>query len=173
MTLTETLEYRVPRPNVAQRAMWKVSSSRPGAWLFAKTLHHMDKLVMRLTRGRLTLPPFLAGIPVINLVTTGAKTGKRRAMPLLGVPTEDDQLAVIGTRFGQHGTPGWYFNLMAGGPAEVEYRGRSVPVKAREAGGAEWDAIWARGRGMYAGYEAYARRIKDRAVHIVVLESVG
>lgn len=173
MSLTDTLQYRVPHPNAVQRAMWRVTSSRPGAWFFAKTQHHLDKAVVRLTRGRLTVAQLVAGIPVIYLATTGARTGKRRVMPLLGVPTDDGQLAVIGTRFGQHGTPAWYFNLMAGGPAEVEFRGRSAPVKAREAAGEEWDALWARGRQMYAGYEVYARRIKDRAVHIVVLEGVG
>src|SRR5438105_2210010 len=172
MSLTDAIEYRIPRPNALQRGMWKVSSSRPGAWFFAKTLHHIDKPVLRMTRGRFTVPGLVAGIPVINLVTTGAKTGKRRAMPLLGVPTEDG-MAVIGTRFGQRGTPGWYFNLMAGGPAEVEYRHRTVPVKAREAEGDEREAIWERARGMYAGYEAYARRINDRPVHIVVLEATG
>src|SRR5947209_1310695 len=119
------LGYEVPTPNRLQRAMWQVSSSRPGSWLFAKLLHHVDKLVLRLTRGRATVPRILAGIPVITLVTTGARTGKRRAMPLLGVPTGDD-IAVIGTHYGQPGTPGWYFNLRARPDAQVLYRGKVV-----------------------------------------------
>jgi deazaflavin-dependent oxidoreductase (nitroreductase family) len=168
--LVQELDYVVPEPNRFQRAMWKVSSSRPGAWLFSKTMHHLDALALRATKGRTTVPEIMAGIPVMTLVTTGARSGQRRQMPLLGVPAGDD-LAVIGTRFGQKGTPGWYFNLVAHPDAEVSYRGKTVPVRSREADGAERDEIWDRARRIYAGYEAYARRIHDRPVHVMVLEA--
>ncbi len=169
MTLVDKLGYEVPTPNAAQRGVWRISSSRPGAWLFAKTLHHVDGAVLSATGGTVTLPGILAGIPVITLVTTGARTGRRRSSPLLGVPTEGD-LAVIGTRFGQPGTPGWVFNLVTHPDAEVRYRGRTVAVRAREAIGSEHAEIWDRARAVYAGYEAYARRIADRPIRIMVLE---
>jgi deazaflavin-dependent oxidoreductase (nitroreductase family) len=167
--LIDQLGYRVPEANRFQRLVWKVSSSRPGAWLFAKTLHHIDRLVLRLTRERATVPGLLAGLPVITLATTGALTGQRREVPLVGVPS-GDQIAVIGTRFGQPRTPGWYFNLRAEPRAEVGYRGRTVPVVAREAEGDEREALWARGCQIYAGYQAYARRIDHRQIHVMVLE---
>lgn len=169
MGLQETLGYEIPRANALQRLMWKLSGSRPGAWLFAKTLHHMDRIVLRLTGGRTTVPQILAGIPVITVVSTGARSGKRRELPLLGIPAGDD-IAVIGTNFGQRNTPGWYFNLRKNPEGEIVYRNQRVAVRAREAEGPEREAIWARGREIYAGYEAYARRIKDRDVHIMVLE---
>ena len=172
MGLIEQLGYRVRPANALQRAMWHVTSSRPGAWLFAKTLHHLDKLVLRLTGGRVTIPEIFAGIPVITLITTGARTGERREMPLLGVPAGAN-IAVIGTRYGQPKTPGWYFNLRAKPEADVAYRGRSVAVRAREAEGDERAAIWARAREIYSGYESYARRIQDRPIHVMVLETAG
>ena len=49
----DAIEYRIPRPNALQRGMWKVSSSRPGAWFFAKTLHHIDKPVLRMTDDKM------------------------------------------------------------------------------------------------------------------------
>ena len=168
MGLIQTLEYEVPEPNAAQRAMWQVSSSRPGAWLFAKSAHHIDRFLLRLSRGQVTLPRIAAGIPVITIVTTGARTGQRRTTPLLGVPIGDD-LAIIGTRFGQRGTPGWYYNIRASPAVEVAYRGKSVTATAREAGGEEWQDIWERAREIYAGYEIYARRIQDRQIHIMIL----
>jgi len=167
--LIEQLGFRVREANRLQRLVWKVSSSRPGSWLFAKTLHHVDRLVLRLSGGRVAVPGVLAGLPIITLVTTGARTGKRREVPLVGVPHGDD-LAVIGTRFGQAHTPGWYFNLRARPGAEVGYRGQSVPVVAREAEGDEREAAWASGCRVYAGYQAYARRIDGRQVHVMVLE---
>jgi deazaflavin-dependent oxidoreductase (nitroreductase family) len=167
--LIDELGYRVPEANRLQKVVWKVSSSRPGAWLFAKTLHHIDRLVLRLTRERLTVPGVLAGLPVITLATTGARTGQPREVPLVGVPS-GDQIAVIGTRFGHPRTPGWYFNLQANPRAEVGYRGRNVPVVAREADGDEREAVWTRGCQIYAGYQAYARRIDHRQIHVMVLE---
>ena len=168
MGIVQALGYRIPTPNVAQRAMWHVSASPPGAWLFAKTLHRIDTTLLRVTHGRFSAPEVLAGIPIVTIITIGARTGQRRENPLLGVPVGDD-LAVIGTHFGQPGTPGWYYNLQAHPDIEIAYRGKAIAAKAREAEGDEWSAIWARARQMYAGYEAYARRIQDRPIHIMVL----
>lgn len=168
--LIDQLGYQIPEANRLQRVVWKVSSSRPGAWLFAKTLHHIDRLVLRLSRGRVTVPGVLAGLPVITLASTGARSGQRREVPLVGVPS-GDQIAVIGTRFGQPRTPGWCFNLRAEPRAEVGYRGRTVPVVAREAEGDEREAVWERGCQIYAGYQAYARRLDHRQIHVMVLET--
>ena len=145
MGLVQELAYEVPQPNGFQRAMWRITSSRPGAWFFARVSHHIDLFVLKVSRGRWTLARLVAGIPVITLVTTGTRTGQRRSTPLLGVPMGDD-LAIIGTRFGQHGTPGWYFNLCKEPSAEVVYNDRAVAVTAREAEGAEWQEASDRAR---------------------------
>jgi deazaflavin-dependent oxidoreductase (nitroreductase family) len=170
MGVIAQLGYQVSEANGFHRLVWKVSSSRPGSWAFARSLHHVDRLLLRATRGRVTVPSLLAGLPVITLTTTGARTGKRREVPLVGVPHGDD-LAVIGTRFGQANTPGWWFNLRADPHAEVGWRGRTAAVAAREAEGAERDEVWDQGCRLYAGYQAYARRITGREVHVMVLEA--
>ena len=136
-------------------------------------MHHIDRALLQFTRGRVALPQVAAGIPVVTVITTGAKSGLRRATPLLGIPHGDD-LAVIGTQFGQPGTPGWYYNLRANPSAEIVYQNRRVNAVAREADGDEWHVIWDRARQIYSGYEAYASRIHNRPIHIVVLtEPVG
>jgi deazaflavin-dependent oxidoreductase (nitroreductase family) len=168
MGIVEHLDYRLRQPSAIQRGMRTLASSRPGAWVFSRSMPHMDKLLLRGTKGRVTMPGVAAGLPVLTLITRGAKTGALRSSPLLGIPHGDD-LAVIGTHFGQPGTPGWYFNLRADPSAEVVYRDKRVPVRAREADGDEWQAIWDRARSIYSGYESYARRIHDRPIHIMVL----
>jgi deazaflavin-dependent oxidoreductase (nitroreductase family) len=155
-----------------QKAMRRISSSRPGAWLFSRSVPPIDRALLRVTRGRVALPRVAVGIPVMYVVTNGAKTGLRRVSPLLGIPHGDD-LAVIGTQFGQPGTPGWYYNLRADSSAEVVYRDRRVNASAREALDDERDAIWARARQIYSGYDAYARRIRGRTVPILVLSESG
>lgn len=133
---------------------------------------HVDRVLLRATSGRTALPTVAAGIPVLTLVSRGARSGMLRSTPLLGIPYGDD-LALIGTRFGQPGTPDWYFNLRAHPDAEVTYRDERAAVTAREAEGDEWQAIWDRACRVYSGYAAYATRIHDRPIHIMVLEPAG
>ena len=168
MGLVQALEYEVPRPNAAQRVLWHVSSSPPGAWLFARSGPPVDTFLLRLSKGQVTLAKVVAGLPVITIVTTGARTGRARAAHLLGIPFAGD-LAVIGTRFGQKGTPGWYYNIRADPAIQVIYRNKKAEAVAREAQGEERQAIWEQARQIYAGYEAYAKRIKDRQIHIMLL----
>ena len=168
MGLVQALDYKLPAPSAVQRAMWRISSSRPGAWLFARSMPQVDKFVLRMSRGQVTLAGITAGIPVLTITTTGARSGLRRTTPLLGVPFGGD-IATIGTNFGQLGTPGWYYNLRAQPRAEVTYRNRSVTATAREADAEERQAILGQARKIYGGYEAYARRITDRQIPIMIL----
>jgi deazaflavin-dependent oxidoreductase (nitroreductase family) len=166
--IIQTLGYEVRKPNAFHVVMQHIAASRPGAWYFAKTVHPMDSALLRLSRGKATLPGVMAGLPVVTVTTTGARTGQPRSAPLLGVPAGED-IAVIGTRFGQVQTPGWYHNMRADPEVEVTYRNKTVKAIAREAGDDERQAIWDRARKIYVGYEAYARRIKGRQIHIMVL----
>ena len=83
MGLISELDYEVKDANAIQRVTQKVASSRPGSWVFQRTMYPVDKALFRLTDGRLTVPGLLAGLPVIMLTTTGAKTGQDRTMPLV------------------------------------------------------------------------------------------
>jgi deazaflavin-dependent oxidoreductase (nitroreductase family) len=168
MGLVQALDYELPAARAVQRAMWHISSSRPGAWLFARSMPQADKFVLRMSRGQVTLAGIAAGIPVLTITTTGARSGRRRTTPLLGVPFGGD-IAIIGTNFGQPGTPGWYYNLRAQPHAEVTYRDKSVTATAREAAPDERQAILAQARKIYAGYDAYARRITGRQIPVMIL----
>lgn len=168
-SICDRLGYQLPTTNALHRGLRGIASSRGGAWLFARTMPRIDRFLLRLTRGRRSLPELIAALPVVTLVTTGAKSGLVRTTPLLAVPHGDD-VAVIGTQFGQPGTPSWYFNLVADPSAELRYHGQSVAVTAHEVEGPQRDEIWQRACEFYTGYAAYARRIKDsRPIHIMVL----
>ena len=118
MGVIESLDYRLSEPNSVQRALRPVASSRPGSWLFSRALPRLDRFLLKLSHGRIAVPQVAGGLPVMTLITTGAKSGRRRESPLLGIPHGDD-LAIIGTHFGQPGTPGWYYNLRADPVAEI------------------------------------------------------
>ncbi len=167
--LSGELGYDVKPANGLQRAVQQVASSRPGAWVFARTLHPVDRALFRATRGRVTVPGLMAGLPVIMLTTTGARTGRPRTAPLLGVPIGDD-LAVIGTNYGQKPTPGWVYNLEADPTATVGYRARTVTVTARRADEAETDLAFEQAAHVYPGYARYRDRVDHRDIRVFVLE---
>ena len=145
-------------------------STRPGAWAFAKTLVPMDKAVKALSRGRTSAPAILAGLPVLWVTTTGAKSGLARTTPLIAVPVGDDGLALLGTNFGQPKTPAWVFNLEAEPAASVRYRDQECAATARPAAEPERDEVWHRSTGIYGGYDKYQERITGRTVRIFVLD---
>lgn len=169
MGLAAELSYVHTEPNAFQRLVQACASTRPGAWAFAHTLRHVDDAVGRLTRGRHSAPGLLAGLPVLDLTTTGRKSGARRTTHLISVPV-GDTLALLGTNFGQKATPAWVLNLEADPRAVVRYRGTERDVVARPAGETERAAVAARAAGIYGGYLKYQERITTRRVRIFVLE---
>ena len=170
MGLAADLGYHHRPANGVQRAAQALGASRGGAWVFSKTLRHLDTAVGRVTRGRQSAPQLLAGLPVLDLTTTGRKSGRSRTSHLIAVPVGDD-LALLGTNFGQPSTPAWVLNLEADPRAAVTYRGRSQRVLARPASDAERAEVMERSRGIYGGYEKYQQRI-TRRVRVFVLEPV-
>jgi hypothetical protein len=61
--------YAFARANVAQRAMRRLAASGPGSWFFARVLHHIDRPVHRLTKGRHTFASLVSGLPVVMITT--------------------------------------------------------------------------------------------------------
>ena len=139
-------------------------ASAPGSWLLRKVMHRIDRPLLRLTRGRVSLG---IDFPVLLLTTTGAKTGKQRTVPLLYTEW-NGSYALIGSRFGTDRHPGWYHNLRANPEATVEIRGERIPCVAREAREDERAQIWERAVRMYPGYETYRART-SRRIPVVVL----
>jgi deazaflavin-dependent oxidoreductase (nitroreductase family) len=169
MGVLDELDYELEPANAAQRVIQKIAASRPGAWVFQRTLYPVDKVLYERTEGRLTVPGLVAGLPVIMLTTTGAKSGQPRSMPLVGIPLGDD-LAVIGSNYGQKRTPGWVYNLEADPTATVSYRDRAVEVTARAASDAEADEAFEIAATFYPGYGKYRDRASHRTIRVFVLE---
>jgi deazaflavin-dependent oxidoreductase (nitroreductase family) len=148
-------------------AIRRVAATPVGAWVFARTLHHLDRLVFRLTRGQRTATATLTGLPVVMLTTTGRQTGLPRTVPVLGIRVGEDT-AVAAGHFGRTEEPGWCRNLRRNPAAEVTIDGQRHAVVAEELSGDAYDAVWRIGLGVYPGAAAYARRAgRDIAVFLL------
>ena len=166
--MAEALTYE--RANPVQRALRRVGASTPGSWLFARVLHYIDRPVFRLTRGRHTFASLATGLPVVMLTTTGARSGRQRSVPVLGLPTADG-LVVIASNYGREGHPAWYYNLRANPVGTVGVDGETRPFRAREAEGEERTRIWNEGLKTYPGWAIYERRAPHRRIAVFVLEA--
>ncbi|MBO0846134.1 MAG: nitroreductase family deazaflavin-dependent oxidoreductase [Nocardioides sp.] len=162
MGVAADLGYRIPTPNPVQRGLQGLASTRPGAWVFSQTLRHLDDVVGRVSGGRTSAPEVLAGLPVLELTTTGRKTGVHRTSPLIGVPY-GDSLALLGTNFGQPPTPAWVLNLEADPRGTVRHHSARVDVVARPATDEEHAAVLDASARVYGGYLRYQQRISDAA----------
>jgi deazaflavin-dependent oxidoreductase (nitroreductase family) len=170
MGLAGDLGYTYQPPNAVQRAMQAFGASRPGAWMFSKTLRYMDRVVFALSKGRTSVPLLLAGLPVLRVTTTGRRSGQPRTSPLIAPPI-GDTLALVGTNFGQPHTPAWVHNLEADPSATVEYRDATVAVRARPATDDERVEVWRAADRVYGGYAKYQERIDERRdIRVFVLE---
>jgi deazaflavin-dependent oxidoreductase (nitroreductase family) len=168
MGLAEDLGVVVGCPGPLGRVIAATASTRAGAWVFARTLHRTDRVVLAATRDRFSLTELLCALPTVQLTSTGVRSGLPRTVALLAVP-DADGLAVIGSNFGGRHHPGWVHNLQADPRAVLAHQGRRMPVRAQEATGDDAERIWARARGMYRGYDAYRRRAAGRTIRVFVL----
>ena len=158
------MEPRKPRRPPWHWLIAPIASLPPVAALFRRTLHLLDRPLMRLTGGRVSS---VSGYPSLLLTTTGAKSGLPRTVPLLYVET-GESIAIIGSRFGSTRHPGWYHNLRARPEAEVEIGGERHRYAAREADDDERAEVWRRAVEMYPGYDKYRSRA-GRTIPVIVL----
>ncbi|MDH3500727.1 MAG: nitroreductase family deazaflavin-dependent oxidoreductase [Acidimicrobiia bacterium] len=171
MSVTADLGYAHTEPNALQRLTRAWVASPVGAVTVSRFLHVLDRMVFRATRGRATATSILSGLPVITLTTTGARTGLARTVPLVAIPFGDD-LAIIGSNFGQSRRPGWVHNLAVNPTAKVRYRNREIAVTARHATTVETENAFAAGVVVYPGYGTYRERATDRVITVFVLQAV-
>ena len=155
-------------PNVVQRAVRRLIATRPMTWMLARTIHHIDAAVFRLSGGRATASAILTGLPLITLTTTGAKSGQPRSVPLVGIP-DGERLILIASNWGQAKHPAWYYNVKANPAVTVTRDGVARPYVAREVMGEERAACWERAVAVYPGYRGYAARA-GRGIPVVVVE---
>ncbi|MDH5507330.1 MAG: nitroreductase family deazaflavin-dependent oxidoreductase [Anaerolineae bacterium] len=156
---------------VVHRFFGWLGGTPAGAWFFARTLHHMDRAALKMTNGRGSLAGWLTGLPIITLTTTGAKSGKARLLPLVGI-LDGECVVLIASNFGQSHHPAWYHNLRANPEAIVSLNGTVRRYTAYEAKGEEREKYWRRAVAHYAGYERYKGRIKGRNIPVMVLVPV-
>ncbi|MGB8648298.1 MAG: nitroreductase family deazaflavin-dependent oxidoreductase [Anaerolineae bacterium] len=156
------------QPKEWQRLLHRFLSLAPVSRFLKYTAHRVDGWVYRLSGGQASVTAMGAGLPVVMLTTVGARTGKSRTAPLVGIP-DGDKIVLIASNFGGKNHPAWYFNLCAHPEATVSMNGKTRGYMARPAEGKERERYWQKAVDLYAGYAAYKERAQGREIPVMVL----
>src|SRR4051812_28080729 len=130
--------------STVERALEDFARSKVGGWYFVNVAMRVDRVLLPLTRGRISSAP---GQQILLLETIGAKSGERRQTPLVYV-TDGEHIVLIASKAGAKRHPAWFHNLKASPRVKVLAPGRSGDYVARVARGRRARAAVARGRGL-------------------------
>lgn len=106
--------------------------------------------------------------PVVLFTTTGAKSGKKRYVPLMRVE-EDGRYAMVASKGGDPRHPLWYHNVKANPRVTVQDGDKVVELTARELEGAEREHWWDLAVQAYPPYAEYQTKT-DRLIPVFVVE---
>lgn len=133
----------------------------------ARAITTVHREVFRLTDGR--IGGRIVGMTVVELTTTGRKTGKRRPTMLTAPVIEGDRVVLVASYGGDDRHPVWYRNVLADPDVELRYAGKRVYGRARPATAEEKAELWPRIVAAYPGYAAYQRKT-DRDIPVVLVD---
>jgi len=106
--------------------------------------------------------------PIVLVTTTGAKSGKRRYVPLMRVE-KGGRYAMVASKGGDPAHPSWYFNVKANPAVTLQDGDKVVALTARELDGTERDEWWGLAVEAYPPYAEYQTKT-DRRIPVFILE---
>lgn len=132
-----------------------------------KAMNGLNRMAQRLSGGRFGWE--LRGMPVLELTTTGRKSGEARTILLTSPLQVDDSYIVVASRGGDDTHPAWFLNLRDQPEVVVAVQGHpGQPMLAHIATAAERTDLWPRVTARHPHYAAYQERT-DREIPLVLL----
>jgi deazaflavin-dependent oxidoreductase (nitroreductase family) len=136
-----------------------------------KAMNALHRGLLKLSGGRLGWRA--GGMPVLELTTTGRKSGQPRTVMLTSPVQEGDAIVIVASRGGDDHHPAWFLNLRDRPDVEVAFAGKpKQAMRARVATPEERAALWPRVAAEYKGYASYQTKT-DREIPLVMLESAN
>jgi|HubBroStandDraft_6_1064221.scaffolds.fasta_scaffold1547033_1 deazaflavin-dependent oxidoreductase (nitroreductase family) len=139
--------------------------------LALKAMNRVHRVLLGASGGRVGWR--FGGMPVIELTTTGRKSGQPRTTMLTSPYQEDSTLVIVASRGGDDINPAWFLNL-SDDPKVMVKRGPTpaVPMLAEIADAQERARIWPIVAGKHRNYAGYQRKTK-REIPLVLLRPAG
>jgi len=136
-----------------------------------KAMNRVHRILLGASGGRLGWR--FSGMPVIELTTTGRKSGQPRATMLTSPYREDSTIVVVASRGGDDTNPAWFLNLRDD-PKVMVKLGHQSPASmiAQIAKADERARIWPIIASRHPNYAGYQRKT-DREIPLVLLRPAG
>jgi deazaflavin-dependent oxidoreductase (nitroreductase family) len=135
--------------------------------LMLKAMNTVHRGVLKLSGGRLGWDAWK--MPVLELTTTGRKSGRPRSVMLTSPVQEGDTYVVVASRGGDDHHPAWFLNLRDEPQVEVAARGGAKqPMTATVASADERARLWPLITADHGNYADYQRKT-NREIPVVLL----
>ena len=132
-----------------------------------KLMNSFHRGVLKVSGGRLGWQA--GGMLVIELTTTGRKSGQPRSVMLTSPLQEGSTIVVVASRGGDDTHPAWFLNLRDNPDVEVTIKGEKRPMLARVADPEQRERMWPLVTAKYKNYEGYQTKT-EREIPLVLLE---
>jgi deazaflavin-dependent oxidoreductase (nitroreductase family) len=114
-----------------------------------------------------------SGMPVVELTTTGRKSGQPRSTMLTAPYQEGDRTYIVASRGGDDHHPAWYLNLADNPEVTVSIQGGPAQkMRAEVADPDERARVWPLITSKHANYANYQKKTQ-REIPLVVLTPGG
>ena len=114
----------------------------------------------------------MANMPVLELITTGRKSGKQRAVMLTSPLQTNNEIVIVASRGGDDQHPAWFVNLRDNPKVLVRYMGEPIATKhARIANSTEREILWPQITAKYKGYAGYQQKTAREIPLVLLTES--
>jgi deazaflavin-dependent oxidoreductase (nitroreductase family) len=136
--------------------------------LALKAMNAFHRTVLKATGGRLGWQA--ARMPVIELTTTGRKSGHKHSVMLTSPVQDGSTMVVVASRGGDDTHPAWFLNLQSDPQVQVSIQGKQkVPMRARIATPEERARLWPQVTADHKNYAGYQTKT-TREIPLVLLE---
>ena len=133
-----------------------------------KAMNAIHKGLLKISGGRIGWKT--GGMPVVELTTTGRKSGQRHTVMLTSPVQEGDAIVIVASRGGDDHHPAWFLNLRDHPDVDVVVGGKpKQAMRARVASAEERARLWPKVTSAYKGYGNYQTKTK-REIPLVLLE---
>jgi deazaflavin-dependent oxidoreductase (nitroreductase family) len=134
---------------------------------FMKALNGSHRILLAVTRGRVGWQ--FGPRTVLEVTTTGRKSGQPRTVLLTSPIARDGGYVLVASKGGYPDHPDWYKNMVTDPRVTVSVAGGAVrQMVARTASADERTAMWPEVVRAYRGYASYQRRTQ-REIPLVVV----
>ena len=134
---------------------------------FQRALNATHRALLAVTRGRLGWR--ISNMPILDLKTTGRRSGKRRATMLSSPLQHGDAYVIVASRGGDDRHPAWYLNLLEEPDVEVTTQHGTQRMRARVVTSEERAELWPQVTKDHPNYAGYQRKT-DREIPLIWLE---